>query len=293
MSSIYCGQGVFVSGVEQLTQRINSEFETGRIKLPSLPEIALKVRKAVNNEDKSIRDLATLIQTDTSITARIIQISNSPLYKTATIANDCYSAISKLGMKTTRDIVTCLVLHNMFTTSTKSIRKRLETIWKESSYVAAISSVLARKIPHLQIDTALLAGLVHNIGKLPILNYIEEFPELINDDKQIDILLESMHRSLGAKILQKWGFDSSIQNIPEQVNDFKRVGKNTKADYIDIVIVAKIHSLFGSTQASKLPILTELPSFKKLALSEAGAEASVLVLQEAKQDIQLVLSSLI
>jgi len=281
-----------VSGVEQLTERINNEFETGRISLPSLPEIALKVRKAVNDKDKSIRDLATLIQSDPSITARIIQISNSPLYMTATIVNDCYSAISKLGMKTTRDIVTCLVLHNMFTTSHVQIRKRLEKIWKESSFVASISSVLARKIKHLEVDSALLAGLVCNIGKLPILNYIEEFPELLDDDKQIDAILDSMHCLIGVKILRKWGFGESIQNIPEQTNDFMR-NASGEVDYADVVIVAKVHSLFGTSESSRLPLLTDIPSFKKLALSDEGAEASMQVLQEAKEDIQLVLRSLI
>ncbi|MFV1984342.1 MAG: HDOD domain-containing protein [Thiohalomonadales bacterium] len=280
-----------MSGVEQLTQRINTEFEAGRINLPLLPEIALRVRKAVNNEDTSIRDLAALIQTDASITARIIQISNSPLYKTASKATDCNSAISKLGMKTTRDIVTCLVIHNMFSSSHVLIRKKLEKIWKESSYVAAISSVLAREIPNLQVDTALLAGLVHNIGKLPILNYIEEFPELVEDEKQVDVLLESMHQDIGAKILQKWGFDDVIQQIPELTSNFKRESSGD-ADYSDVVIVAKIHSLFGSASATKLPVLTDIPAFKKLALSDEGAEASLLVLQEARQDIQLVLRSL-
>ena len=278
--------------VEQLTQKINSEFESGRINLPTLPEIALKVRKAVNDEDKSIRDLASLIQADPSITARIIQISNSPLYKTATIANDCYSAISKLGMKTTRDIVTCLVLHNMFSTSEPKIHKMLKKVWKESSYVAAISSVLARKIPALQVDTALLAGLVHNIGKLPILSYVEEFPELIEDEEQLDELVESMHKSIGTKILHKWGFDDAIQNIPEQTSDYMH-DSDTAVDYIDIVIVAKIHSLFGSVKASSLPVLSDIPAFKKLALSDEGVEASMKVLQEAKSDIQQVLRSLL
>ncbi|MFV2060184.1 MAG: HDOD domain-containing protein [Gammaproteobacteria bacterium] len=281
-----------MKGVEQLTQKINSEFESGRIVLPSLPEIALKVRKAVNDEDKSIRDLATLIQTDPSITARVIQISNSPLYKTATDVNDCYSAISKLGMKTTRDIVTCLVLHNMFSTSEKRVRIRLEKIWKESSYVAAISSVLARKIPELQVDTALLAGLIHNIGKLPILNYIVEFPELLEDDSQIDVILDSMHQSIGTKILEKWGFDEQIKDVPEHVNDFMRES-NGATDYIDVVIVAKIHSLFGTARAVNLPVLADIPAFKKLTLSDEGVEASMKVLQEAKQDIQLVMQSLL
>ncbi|VAW94570.1 hypothetical protein MNBD_GAMMA22-2414 [hydrothermal vent metagenome] len=281
-----------MSGVEQLTQRINNEFEMGRISLPSLPEIALKVRKAVNDENKSLRDLANLIQTDPSITARVIQISNSPLYKTATVARDCYSAISKLGMKTTRDIVTCLVLHNMFTTTYTLVRKRLETVWKESSYVAAISSVLARNVAQLEVDTALLAGLVHNIGKLPILKYIEEFPELLENEEQLDLLLETMHQAIGVKILQKWGFDSDIQKIPEQATDFMRDEAET-VSYCDVVIVAKIHSLFGSPQATKLPVLTDVPSFKKLALSDEGAEASMNVLQEAKQDIQTVMRSLV
>jgi len=287
-----------MSGVEQLAQKINTEFENGRISLPSLPEIALRVRKAVNDEDKSIRDLATIIQSDASITARIIQISNSPLYKTASIANDCYSAISKLGMKTTRDIVTCLVLHNMFTTKNIKIRKKLEKIWKESSYVAAISSVLARKIKHLEVDTALLAGLVCNIGKLPILNYIEEFPDLVTDDKQVDSILESLHQDIGVKILEKWGFDETLQQIPKLANDFMRINDN-EVDYADIVIVAKIHSAFGTAKASTLPVLTDISAFTKLSLSgdgdggDGGAEASMQVLQEAKQDIQEVLRSLI
>lgn len=276
-----------MESAEQLSEKINSELAAGRIELPALPEIALRVSKAVNDENKNLRDLAILIQADQSITARVIQISNSPLYRNAQKVTDCFSAISKLGMKTTRDLVICLVMHNMFSTTQTTIRKKLECLWLESSHVASISSVLARKIPTLNVDTALLAGLVHNIGAIPVLHYIGGFTDIAANSKLIEVILKNVAASLGSKILLKWGFDDELLKIPENADSFQHINTNN-VDYLDVVIVAKLHSLFGTQQSQQLPKLVNIPAFNKLGLSQEGAEASMLVLQQAKDDIVVV-----
>ena len=164
---------------QALISKIKIEHEAGRLILPSLPEIVVRVRQAVNNDDVNLGDVVKLIQVDASLTARLVQIANSPLYRSPQPVDNCLMAVNRLGLKTTRDLVTCLVLNNVFNADNKLLHSKIQTLWEHSCHVAAIASTIAKITPNLHEDTALLAGLLHDIGVLPILHYAAEFPEII------------------------------------------------------------------------------------------------------------------
>lgn len=64
---------------QTLILKIKTEYDAGRLLLPSLPEIVVRVRQAVNNDDVNPGDVVKLIQLDPSLTARLVQIANPPL----------------------------------------------------------------------------------------------------------------------------------------------------------------------------------------------------------------------
>ena len=276
---------------QRLISTIKSEHEAGRLVLPSLPEIVVRVRQAVNNDDVNLGDIVKLIQLDPSLTVRLVQIANSPLYRTSQPVDNCLMAVNRLGLKTTRDLVTCLVLNNMFNTESKLLRSRVKTLWQHSCHVAAVASTIAKITPNLHEDTALLAGLLHDVGVLPILHYAADFPDILESEEKLDFVIQELRGSLGREILEKWNFDSVLSDVAEESENWLRESDND-ADYVDVVIVAQIHSYFGKENSANIPPLISAPAFLKLGLSKLGPDASLEVLFEAEQSIQKIMTML-
>ena len=201
---------------QTLILKINAEYDAGRLILPSLPEIVVRVRQAVNDDDVNLGDVVKLIQLDPSLTARLVQIANSPLYRSRQPVENCLMAVNRLGLATTRDLVTCLVINNVFNAENKLLRSRIQKLWQHSCHVAAIASTIAKVTPGLHEDSALLAGLLHDIGVLPVLHYAVEFPEVFESEENLNFVIQELRASLGQKILQEWNFDRALSDVSVQ-----------------------------------------------------------------------------
>ena len=280
-----------MDGCETLISKIQTEHDAGRLVLPSLPEIIVRVRQAVNDDDVNLGNVVKLIQVDPSLTARLVQIANSPLYRSRQPVENCLMAVNRLGLTTTRDLVTCLVLNNVFNSDDKILRKKLQQLWHHSCHVAAIASTIAKVTPGLHEDGALLAGLLHDIGVLPILHYAADYPEIFESDEKLNFVIQELRASLGQEILKEWNFDPVLSLVSKEAENSLR-DHDGAADYVDVVIVAHIHSYFGKENQQDIPSLLTLPAFKKLGLSKLGPDASLEVLFEAELDIKNIMGML-
>lgn len=276
---------------QALIAKINTEHEAGRLILPSLPEIIVRVRQAVNNDEVDLGSVVKLIQVDPSLTARLVQIANSPLYYSRQPVENCLMAVNRLGLTTTRDLVTCLVLNNVFNTENKLLRTKVQELWHHSCHVAAIASTIAKITPNLHEDTALLAGLLHDIGVLPVLHYAADFPDVMASEEKLNYVIQKLRAPLGKQILLEWNFDSALSDVSAEVEDWLR-DSGEAADYVDVVIVAHIHNYFGKENKTNLPPLLSTPAFLKLSLNKMGPDASLEVLFEAEQGIRDIMAML-
>ena len=124
--------------------------------------------------------------------------------------------------------------------------------------------VLARHFTNLQPDQALLAGLTHQIGKLPILAFAENNESLLNDAFALSKVLSVLHPSLGSYILKKWDFPQSLIGVPKHYLKFDR--SNDQVDYADIVQVATLQSYAGSKHPYTQLDWSKISSFDRLGL---------------------------
>ena len=124
--------------------------------------------------------------------------------------------------------------------------------------------VLCKHYSRLQPDQATLAGLVHQIGILPILTYAEEHNELLADAISLNHVIEKIHPIVGEKILRTWDFHEAIAVVPGQHLDFTR--NSPTVDYVDIVQVATLQSYLGSDHPYTQLDWSQIPAFAKLGL---------------------------
>jgi HD-like signal output (HDOD) protein len=249
---------------EKVRQEIITAIEKDQLVLPTLPEVALKVREVADDPDADIDKLTGVIGNDAALSARIIRVANSPLLRASRAIEDLRTALMRLGIQYTCNIATGLAMEQMFQATSDLIDMRMREVWSRSSEIAGISHVLCKHYTRLRPDQATLAGLVHKIGVLPILTYAEEHPALLKDSITLDTVIEQLQGQLGDLILKTWNFPDELAHIPSQHMDFAR--NIPKADYADIVTVAMLQSYAGTKSLMAQVDLSTVKAFGRLGL---------------------------
>jgi HD-like signal output (HDOD) protein len=256
---------------EKVRQEIITAIEKDQLVLPTLPEVALKVREVADDPDADIDKLTGVIGNDAALSARIIRVANSPLLRASRAIEDLRTALMRLGIQYTCNIATGLAMEQMFQATSDLVDIRMREVWSRSSEIAGISYVLCKHYTRLRPDQATLAGLVHKIGVLPILTYAEEHPALLKDSFTLDTVIDQLQGQLGDLILKTWNFPEELAHIPTQHMDFDR--NIPKADYADIVTVAMLQSYAGTKSSMAQVDLSGVKAFGRLGLAPEATES--------------------
>lgn len=274
--------------VEKVREEIITAIKNDQLVLPTLPEVALKVREAADDPDTDIDTLTSVIGGDAALSARIIRVANSPLLRASRAIEDLRTALMRLGIQYTCNIATGLAMEQMFQATSDLVDMRMRDVWSRSSEVAGISHVLCKHYTRLRPDQATLAGLIHKIGVLPILTYAEDHPALLRDSLTLDAVIERIHAPIGDLILRTWGFPDELVHVPTQHLDFHR--DSPKADYADIVTVAMLQSYVGTDSPMAKIDCSQVKAFERLGLDP---HANISESEDLSADMEAAMSLLL
>lgn len=249
---------------DTVEKEIIRAIETDKLVLPTLPEVALRIREVAQDEDANVGDLTEIISTDTAISARIIKICNSPLLRASQPVENLKMAINRLGMSYSADLATGLAMEQMFQATSDIIDSRMRDLWARHTEVAGICNVLAQNYTRLSPGQATLAGLTHKIGALPILKFAEDNDHILSDGFTLDEVIDALHPKLGWMILKAWDFSEELCSVPMEYLNFSR--DSDRADYVDIVTVAHLQSYAGTDHPCTHLDWSLIPAFEKLGL---------------------------
>ena len=263
--------------LEELYQAIYER----RLTLPTLPEVALRVRDAVEREDSSANQIANIVATDAALSARLLQVANSPLYRGRDPIDNLQIAVARLGIRLVRSLVVSLIMQQIFQATNDLLDKRFRQIWEESVQVAAISRVLAQNLKHLDKEQALLAGLIHNIGALPILMMADQYPELLDDPNELDRVLTLLSPSIGQRILREWDFPDSLIKVPSNFLNLAYQSEGP-ANYVDVVIVSRLETLREQGHPINNEDWSSIPAIAKVGLEP---EVHVIDIEGVAEDV--------
>jgi HD-like signal output (HDOD) protein len=231
------------SQIDDIRAQLIEAIQSNRIVLPTLPEVALRIRDAAEDPNTDVASFAKEVGFDAAISARVMRVANSPLMRGNTKVTDVKAATARLGIQYSCNLAVGLAMEQMFQATSDAVDERMRDIWTHSTEVAGISAVLARTYTRLKPDQATLAGLVHKIGALPILRFAEEDRALLKDLSMLDQLIDALHGEIGKLILDTWGFPPDIASVPLAYLDFAR--QPPAVDFADIVMVANLQSYMG------------------------------------------------
>ncbi len=274
------GEEVRRQSETELSFQLYRDLRSDKAVLPSLPDLALRIRRAIEDEVSDARTVARLVESDPAMAAKLLKAANSAMYGGLTAVESCPAAVVRLGMQTTKHLVLSFALKEVFKASSPMIQKRMQVLWKHSSQVAALCFVLSREA-RLPPEESLLIGLVHDVGAIAVLNYIERFPDLAENEAGLEDTIERMRGELGAMILRKWAFPPAVVAGARDAENWLRQHPG-KADFTDLLIVAQVHERLRKHQLEGLPELERISALKRVLGDDLTPERSLEIMHEAK-----------
>lgn len=269
---------------EQFYSELKAAVESDQLVLPTLPEVALKIRDAVESENTSAQQIAETLTQDASLSARLIQVSNSPLYRSRNPIEDLQMAVTRLGIRMVRDLVISLAMKQIYQATSDVLDDHFRAIWNTSVEVAAICRMLATTVPGINPEQALLAGLIHNIGALPILVMAEDDDDLFNNSEALGEVINELTSPVGELILKTWNFGDSMTDVVKHAHNFE-YDHEGGADLVDLVQIALLQ---GGHESEEIDWST-VPAFAKLGMD---SEVNIVEIEENKEIIENTKQSL-
>lgn len=267
-----------------LVVRLIRQVQDGRLALPAMPGIAARIRTALGKASYRLDDVVAIINADPAIAARLLKVANSALFSAQTHCETVKGALLRLGVEKTQGMMTSLLARDLFATRTPTLRHLMLNRWRHAIDIAALCAVLARLTPGLQSERAMLVGLLHEVGVLPVIRMAEAYPDLLQDKDTFNIILTRLGPELSAMVLEQWGFEEDFCVAARNQNHWFR-DHDGKADYTDVLVIAHLHLMVHDRVQLQLPRIDEIPAYEKLALGKLTPELSLQVLDEARQQI--------
>lgn len=218
-----------------LVEKINNDT----LVLPTLPAIALKVRRAADDPDINLNAMADVISHDPSLSARMIKISNSAYLGRSVKVTSAQQAVTRIGLRQIKNIATALAMEQLFVSKNEIVKQYMTRIWADTIEIVANSLAVLQvhikqtKNRALTLESMMLAALVHNIGVLPILTEAERHADVFANPTFLDVAIEKMTGKIGASIMTEWGFEPEFVDVAKNWKDLSV--KSELVSYLDLV----------------------------------------------------------
>ncbi len=268
---------------ERLVQALTLELTGEKIDLPSFPDVAARVRKALADEHVEIEDAVRIIAAEPALAARLLQLANSAALNTSgkRIA-DLRQALSRIGFNMARSAAIAFAMSQLRRAEAyRGLEQPLDELWQRSAHVAAVSHVVAHRFTKVNADTALLAGLLQCVGRLYLLTRAVRYPGVLADPAIFQRIVASMEGRITQAILRNWEIADEVIVAVVGCDDQDREHEGA-TDLTDVLSVgAALASLSPDARADEMLFLG-MPSARRMKLD---ADRCALALRDSHAEI--------
>ena len=267
---------------------IAAEASKGDLIFPTNVNATLKIQQALDDPNCHIESAAKLVLAEPLLAARTVAIANSVAYNRSgrEIAN-VRTAVTRLGFRTLHSMVAALVVRQFGGKPTNpELRKKADQLWAHTAHVAALAHVIAHKVTHLDPETAMFAGIVHEVGGFYLLSRAEEFPGLLDGDPEDWV--EYGERIIGRAVLKQLSVPEAVTEAVEALwYGYRALPPETLGDTLLLAndlspVASPLHERAGATSKESASIID-------YAIGE-GTLASIL--EESAEEVQSLTAAL-
>lgn len=236
-----------------------------------LPDVAVRIKELIDDDTASMMDIAELINYDPGLTAQLLKIANSALYRFPSEIQTLNKAVQVIGTKSVYDLVTAYSVAKAFKNVDSDIID-LDRFWERSVCCSLMAKYLADALSLPESERLFVSGLLHNIGELVMVQAAPEIAtfcsELTADNTPMKLQLRKLgftYADIGAELIQYWGIPESIWK-PIQVQHFGLHSAQNKDEKViqlaTILALENIYSHLYQENSALAPELFEPLGFK-------------------------------
>lgn len=200
----------------RVVAEIITRFYKGKIPLPVFPKVVREVQDLFTDNDPSIEALGQVIEKDIVISGKLISIANSPLYKGLGRVENLNSALIRLGLKTSRSVISSVAARNLFDSKSRPLKVQMERLWMHSFATACLAKKLGEALGMSNPEALFLMGIMHDIGKMLLFRaYVDISPDRSLEDQTLHMAIHEIHTTFGAALLKKLRFSKPFVQVAE------------------------------------------------------------------------------
>lgn len=271
---------------------LTAELSSKELIFPTSLHTTMKIRHALNNEDISNDTLARIIGTEPVLSAQVLRFCNSAAFNRSNAkTSNLRTATMRLGFSVVRNIAISVGLKQLSAFKTAGeFSERIEGLWSRSVRVAALCYVIARNLTKYNPDKAMMAGLLHDVGKFYILNRARHYATLFSSERALWDIVDQWHTNIGAAILENWGISNEIRSavIEHRALDRAHAGA---PDLIDILAAADMLDAHFYANSDAVLDWDKLPH--ALAHLRLDHDKCKTLMHDTKDELYLIFQSLV
>jgi putative nucleotidyltransferase with HDIG domain len=273
-----------------LLQRLQQYIASGKLELPVISPLALRIQALAANDDYDMNEVERLIQSDQIVTAEVLRAANSAFYAGLAQIKTARAAVVRLSIQKVARLVFLVSERTRYKAGTPQLQRMMATLWKHANATASAASWLARKLNFRQAEeTAFVGGLLHDVGHLVILRALDgiQAEQNIDLETEADFLTEVLavaHTEIGFEFLKTW-------NIPDVYCRIARDHHKPECDSSDpALLVIRLANAAASNMGIGLTpepglILNSLPEAQILGAGDVLLAELEIMLEDASETV--------
>ena len=247
------------SAQQSLHYSLLSAFLKGTVKIPQMPENALRIRSLLRDPYTSLEHLSRVINSDPPVAAYLMQFADSPLLKSARPCRSLRDVLARLGTSKLNNLVLSFAVRNIFISKELALQKAFRTRWNASLARAAWSASLTSVLPEISADDALLGGLFQDIGSLPLLAELENWPQIDRETDNLNTVCEQLSGQIGTVLLTSWKQPSHLVDCARYRNGHLASRSADTAQLYELVQIGEaLHNPLKHQQLAQLPLAQQI-----------------------------------
>lgn len=272
--------------VRELAASLNS----GKVELPSFPAIALRVCQVLNDESSTTERIVRVLGSEPALAARLLRMANSAaLNPQGHEVRDLKVAVLRTGLDVLRTAAVTFALSQLNRASEyRGLATELESFWHRSTLVAATCHAIAKHARDFRPEEAMLAGLLHGIGRLYVLCVARRHAAMANYPASCTQIAELWSAQVGRAMLQGWGMPEILVTAVQRQENRDR-DPYEPGDLTDVLIVGKILADRLEQPGAALPDVRIVTSLARLGMKPDDLDP---VLESSRREIESLRAAL-
>lgn len=279
------------SGFEFI-EGLATELSSKKLIFPTSINITMKIRHALHDPNASTDKIVHIVGAEPVLSAQLLRLCNAAAFSMGgKPVSDLHIAVVRLGFTMVQNVAISVGMRQLMEGKAHGVTPPvIEGLWKRSIRVAALCYVSAKRLTRINADTAMLAGLLHDIGKFYILNRARDYPDLFNNEAALWEVVDQWHADVGEAILESWEIPEEIDMAVRDHRDIHRTHRGPP-DLTDIVTAADF--LDGAFHAGAIQDLNWDAAPLALTRLDLHIENCKVLMQETKEELGQIIHAFV